>query len=131
MIPTWAWWGMISVGLCGLGWLWGRRSRPQGPAGHGPWDRSWAVYFSPNGGATHAILENIRGAQRTILVHAYVLYSTRLAGALVHATNEVSRCTCSSMPPRSCIIPPSRPSHAWRRGSRSPSMRSIHGRTIK
>ncbi|MGH8065247.1 MAG: phospholipase D family protein [Candidatus Entotheonellia bacterium] len=85
MMPAWAWWGLISLGLLALGWLCGRRSRPQGPAGHGRWDTSWAVYFSPNGGATDAILEGIRGAKRTILVQAYLLYSTRLAGALVRA----------------------------------------------
>jgi phosphatidylserine/phosphatidylglycerophosphate/cardiolipin synthase-like enzyme len=85
MMPAWAWWGLISVSLFALGWLCGRRSRPQGPAGHGLWDTSWAVYFSPNGGATDAILAAIRGARRTILVHAYLLYSTRLAGALVRA----------------------------------------------
>jgi phosphatidylserine/phosphatidylglycerophosphate/cardiolipin synthase-like enzyme len=84
-MPAWAWWGLISVGLCTLSWLWGRRSRPKGPAGHGPWESSWAVYFSPNGGATHAILEGIRGARHSILVQAYLLYSTRLAGALVRA----------------------------------------------
>jgi phosphatidylserine/phosphatidylglycerophosphate/cardiolipin synthase-like enzyme len=85
MLPAWAWWGLISIGLFAVGWLWGQRSRPQGPAGQGPWDPSWAVYFSPNGGATDAILAGIRGAKRTILVHAYLLYSTRLAGALVRA----------------------------------------------
>jgi phosphatidylserine/phosphatidylglycerophosphate/cardiolipin synthase-like enzyme len=85
MIPAWAWWGLISLGLFAVGWLWGRLSRPKGPAGHGPWDTSWAVYFSPNGGATHAILEGIRSAKRTILVQAYLLYATRLAGALVRA----------------------------------------------
>jgi phosphatidylserine/phosphatidylglycerophosphate/cardiolipin synthase-like enzyme len=85
MMPAWAWWGLISVSLLALGWLCGRRSRPQGPAGHGPWDTSWAVYFSPNGGATDAILAAIMGAKRTILVHAYLLYSTRLTGALVRA----------------------------------------------
>jgi phosphatidylserine/phosphatidylglycerophosphate/cardiolipin synthase-like enzyme len=85
MIPAWAWWGLISVGLCGLSWLWGRRSRPQRPANTGPWDTSWAVYFSPNGGARDAILEVVRSARQTILMHAYVLYSTRLAGALVRA----------------------------------------------
>jgi phosphatidylserine/phosphatidylglycerophosphate/cardiolipin synthase-like enzyme len=84
-MPSWVWWGLISVGLCGLSWLWGRLSRPQGPSGNGPGDTSWAVYFSPNGGATHAILEGIRGAKQTILVQAYLLYSTRLAGALVRA----------------------------------------------
>jgi phosphatidylserine/phosphatidylglycerophosphate/cardiolipin synthase-like enzyme len=84
-MPAWAWWGLISVGLLALGWLCGRLSQPQGPAGHGPWDMSWAVYFSPNGGATDAILDGIRSAKRTILVQAYLLYSTRLAGALVRA----------------------------------------------
>jgi hypothetical protein len=67
-MPAWAWWVLISGGLCGLCWLYGRLSRPQGPASHGPWDTSWAVYFSPNGGAAHAILNGIRSAQHTILV---------------------------------------------------------------
>jgi phosphatidylserine/phosphatidylglycerophosphate/cardiolipin synthase-like enzyme len=85
MMPAWAWWGLISSALFTVGWLSGRWSRPQEPAGNGPWDTSWAVYFSPNGGATDAILAGIRGAKRTILVQAYLLYSTRLAGALVRA----------------------------------------------
>jgi phosphatidylserine/phosphatidylglycerophosphate/cardiolipin synthase-like enzyme len=85
MMSAWAWWGLIGGGLCGLSWLYGRLSRPQAAAGTGPWDTSWAVYFSPNGGATDAILESIRGARSTILVQAYLLYSTRLAGALVRA----------------------------------------------
>jgi hypothetical protein len=85
MMPAWAWWGLIGGGLFGFGWLCGRLRRPQGPAGTGPWDMSWALYSSPNGGATPAILEGIRGAKRTSLVHAYLLYSTRLAGALVRA----------------------------------------------
>jgi phosphatidylserine/phosphatidylglycerophosphate/cardiolipin synthase-like enzyme len=85
MMPTWVWWGLIVGALCGLSWLCGRLHRPQAPAGHGPWGPSWAVYFSPNGGAAQAILDGIRGAKQTILVHAYLLYSTRLAGALVRA----------------------------------------------
>jgi phosphatidylserine/phosphatidylglycerophosphate/cardiolipin synthase-like enzyme len=84
-MPAWACWGLISIGLFAVGWLYGRLTRPQDPAGHGPWETSWAVYFSPNGGATDAILEGIRSAKQTILVHAYLLYSTRLAGALVRA----------------------------------------------
>jgi phosphatidylserine/phosphatidylglycerophosphate/cardiolipin synthase-like enzyme len=84
-MPGWAWWGLISAGLCLLSWLYGRQSRSHGPAGYGPWDTSWAVYFSPNGGAAHAILKAIRSAQHTILVQAYLLYSMRLAGALVSA----------------------------------------------
>jgi phosphatidylserine/phosphatidylglycerophosphate/cardiolipin synthase-like enzyme len=84
-MPAWAWWGLITGGLCALSWLYGRLSRPQAPARHGPWEASWAVYFSPNGGAAHAILNAIRSTQHTILVQAYLLYSTRLAGALVRA----------------------------------------------
>ena len=84
-MPAWAWWGLISGGLCVLSWLYGRLSRPHAPAGNGPWETSWAVYFSPNGGAARAILKGISSAQQTILVQAYLLYSTRLAGALVRA----------------------------------------------
>ena len=84
-MPAWAWWVLISGGLCLLSWLYGRLSRPHAPAGNGPWEASWAVYFSPNGGAAHAILNGIRSAQHTILVQAYLLHSTRLAGALVRA----------------------------------------------
>jgi phosphatidylserine/phosphatidylglycerophosphate/cardiolipin synthase-like enzyme len=88
MMPAWAWWGLISIGLFTLGWLSGRLSRPQRPAGTGPWDTSWAVYFSPNGGARDAILEVVGNARQTILVQAYLLYSTRLAGALVRAHQQ-------------------------------------------
>lgn len=84
-MPAWAWWGLISGGLCVLSWLYGRLSRPQAPAGNGPWETSWAVYFSPNGGATHAILDGIRSAKRTLLVQAHLFYSMQLARALVRA----------------------------------------------
>jgi phosphatidylserine/phosphatidylglycerophosphate/cardiolipin synthase-like enzyme len=84
-MPAWAWWGLISGGLCVLSWLYGRLSRPQAPAGNGPWETSWAVYFSPNGGATHAILDGIRSAKRTLPVQAYLFYSMQLARALVRA----------------------------------------------
>jgi phosphatidylserine/phosphatidylglycerophosphate/cardiolipin synthase-like enzyme len=84
-MPTWAGWGLIAIGLLTLGWRWGRLRRQQAPAGHGPGDTSWAVYFSPNGGAARAILEGIRSAKLTLLMQGYVLHSTRLAGALVRA----------------------------------------------
>jgi phosphatidylserine/phosphatidylglycerophosphate/cardiolipin synthase-like enzyme len=84
-MPAWAWWGLISGGLCVLSWWYGRLSRPRAPAGRGLWETSWAVYFSPNGGAAHAILKAIRNAQHTILVQAYILHSTRLAGAMARA----------------------------------------------
>jgi phosphatidylserine/phosphatidylglycerophosphate/cardiolipin synthase-like enzyme len=84
-MPAWAWWGLISGGLCFLSWMYGRLSRPRAPAGNGPWETSWAVYFSPKSGADHPIRNGIRSAQHTILVQAYLLRSTRLAGALVRA----------------------------------------------
>src|SRR5262245_5795055 len=84
-MPAWAWWGLISGVMCVFSWLYGRLSRPHAPAGAGPWETSWAVYFSPNGGAAHAIFQSISSAQQTILLQAYLLYSTRLAGALVQA----------------------------------------------
>jgi phosphatidylserine/phosphatidylglycerophosphate/cardiolipin synthase-like enzyme len=85
MMPSWAWWGLMAIGVLAVGWLCGRQRSPQEAAGHGPWDPSRVVYFSPHGGAADAILEVIRNARQTILVQAYLLYSTRLAGALVRA----------------------------------------------
>ena len=43
------------------------------------------VYFSPKGGCTQAILEEIRGAKQFILVQAYSFTSAPIAGALVEA----------------------------------------------
>jgi hypothetical protein len=54
------------AGTTASGW---RRST----AGHGRWDPSWAVYFSPHGEAMQAIIKSIRNAQGTILVQAYLL----------------------------------------------------------
>src|SRR5262245_31117543 len=85
MMPSWARWGLITGGLCVLSWVYDRFSRPPAPAGHGPWEPSWAVYFSRNGGAAHAILDGMRSAQQTILVQVHLMDSTRLAGALVRA----------------------------------------------
>ena len=43
------------------------------------------VYFSPKGGCTAAILDEIRGAKQYILVQAYSFTSAPIAGALVEA----------------------------------------------
>jgi phosphatidylserine/phosphatidylglycerophosphate/cardiolipin synthase-like enzyme len=43
------------------------------------------VYFSPNGGATQAIVQEITNAKREILVQAYSFTSTAIAEALVTA----------------------------------------------
>ena len=75
--------GLISIGL--LAWA--------GCGGGGVGHRAllatardtWGRLFQSQRRCDDAILEGIRGAKRTILVHAYLLYSTRLAGALVRA----------------------------------------------
>ena len=43
------------------------------------------VLFSPNGGCTQAIIDEINGAQREVLVQAYLLTSASIAKALVFA----------------------------------------------
>jgi phosphatidylserine/phosphatidylglycerophosphate/cardiolipin synthase-like enzyme len=43
------------------------------------------VYFSPKGGCTQAIVEEIRNAKQFILVQAYSFTSAPIAGALVEA----------------------------------------------
>jgi len=48
-------------------------------------EASTHVYFSPHGGATQAIINEIAGAKSEILVQAYSLTSTPIAKALVDA----------------------------------------------
>jgi phosphatidylserine/phosphatidylglycerophosphate/cardiolipin synthase-like enzyme len=131
-MPVWAWWGLVSGGLCLLSWLYGRLSRPQAPAGNGPWDTSWAVYFSPNGGAARAILKSIGSAQQTILVQVHLLYSMRLAGALVRAhqrgvqVHVILDANAQPHAPRS-----RRSRSSWGQGSQSPLMITMNGPTTK
>ena len=44
-----------------------------------------AVYFSPNGGATNAVIREVNAAQQQILVQAYSFTSTPIAKALIAA----------------------------------------------
>src|ERR1044072_894340 len=44
-----------------------------------------AVYFSPNGGATAAIVQALADARQTVLVQAYSFTSAPIAQALVEA----------------------------------------------
>jgi phosphatidylserine/phosphatidylglycerophosphate/cardiolipin synthase-like enzyme len=115
-----------------VGWLCERRRRPQEAAGHGRWEPSWAVYFSPQGGARNAIIEVIRNAKQTILVQAYLLYSKRLAGACVRAHQrgaQVHELLDAHAQP---YQPPSRLSHTWWRWeSIYRSMRGMHRHTIR
>lgn len=46
---------------------------------------TWQVYFSPYGGATQAIVRELRGAHKSILVQAYSFTSAPIAKALVDA----------------------------------------------
>ena len=46
------------------------------------------VYFSPKGGCTQAIVEEIRNAKQFILVQAYSFTSAPIAGALVEASRS-------------------------------------------
>ena len=44
-----------------------------------------AVYFSPNGGCTEAIVASLRAAKQSVLVQAYSFTSAPIAEALVNA----------------------------------------------
>lgn len=39
---------------------------------------AWQVYFSPRGGATDAILNQLRSAKKTVLIHAYEITSPKI-----------------------------------------------------
>jgi hypothetical protein len=117
-MPAWARWGLISGVLCVLSWLCGRLSRPHAPAGTGPWETSWAVYFSRNGGAARAILKSISSAQQTIRVQPISPIRRAWLGCWCAPTNEAYRCTLSWMPTPKHMIPRSRPSRSsWERES--------------
>ena len=50
-----------------------------------PDEPAWQVYFSPNHGATQAVVEVLKAARRTVLVQAYTFTSAAIAKALVEA----------------------------------------------
>ncbi len=56
-----------------------------GPATAKVSDGNIAVYFSPNGGCTDAIVKALDGAKSTLLVHAYSFTSAPIAKAVVDA----------------------------------------------
>ncbi len=53
-----------------------------------PHEPNWAVYFSPNGGATAAIVEELDHAKMSVRVQAYTFTSAPIAKALVAAHNR-------------------------------------------
>jgi PLD-like domain len=89
----------------GLGLAVGAAESAAGACGPRPMGHVVGRLFQSQRRGNHAILEGIRGAKRTILVHAYLLYSTRLAGGWCMPTSGASRSTSFLMPPRSRIIP--------------------------
>jgi phosphatidylserine/phosphatidylglycerophosphate/cardiolipin synthase-like enzyme len=50
-----------------------------------PDEPAWQVYFSPNYGATQAVVDALEGAKATVLVQAYSFTSAPIAKALVQA----------------------------------------------
>lgn len=55
----------------------GAQAQPASPA--------WRVYFSPNHGATQAVVDALQAAKATVLVQAYSFTSAPIAKALVEA----------------------------------------------
>lgn len=53
-----------------------------------PDEPAWQVYFSPNHGATRAVVEALNGARTTVLVQAYSFTSAPIAKALVEARDR-------------------------------------------
>jgi phosphatidylserine/phosphatidylglycerophosphate/cardiolipin synthase-like enzyme len=52
---------------------------------HEPDSHTWAVYFSPDGGATRAVVEALGRAKASVLVQAYTFTSAPIAKDLVKA----------------------------------------------
>jgi phosphatidylserine/phosphatidylglycerophosphate/cardiolipin synthase-like enzyme len=53
-----------------------------------PDEPAWQVYFSPNHGATKAVVDALEGAKSTVLVQAYSFTSAPIAKALVEARDR-------------------------------------------
>jgi phosphatidylserine/phosphatidylglycerophosphate/cardiolipin synthase-like enzyme len=49
---------------------------------------SWSVYFSPQGGCTEAIIKELDGAKKEILIQSYSFQSAPLVKALLNARNR-------------------------------------------
>src|SRR5215468_1939641 len=49
---------------------------------------SIAVYFSPNGGCTDAVVREVDAAKRSIRIQAYTFTSTRIAKAVMNAVKR-------------------------------------------
>ncbi|MHB0936926.1 MAG: phospholipase D family nuclease [Armatimonadota bacterium] len=74
---------LISLALGLSTYLVVKAPRKDGAPLHGA--TSWQVYFSPDGGCTQAIIDELNGARYTVLVQAYSFTSAPIAKALVAA----------------------------------------------
>lgn len=70
--------GAVVLGVAQSEWI------PRGSSASGE-VRDWAVYFSPRGGATQAIVDAIGGARQSVRVQAYSFTSKPIAAALLAA----------------------------------------------
>jgi len=81
-------WSRLSCGL--LSFLLYACSTPAPPVSAGPLASEVVqVFFSPNGGATEAVVHELANAKTEILVQAYSFTSAPIAKALVDAHNEI------------------------------------------
>ena len=78
-----------------------------------------AVYFSPNGGATDAVVREVSAAQQQILVQAYSFTSAPIAKALVEAHKRGVKilAVLDKSKERSCTCQPLARRHAIAAGS--------------
>lgn len=70
---------VLALWLAGGGWM---QAAEPAPA------RNWAVYFSPRGGCTEAVVAALDQAKSTVIVQAYSFTSAPIAKALVDAARR-------------------------------------------
>jgi phosphatidylserine/phosphatidylglycerophosphate/cardiolipin synthase-like enzyme len=70
---------VLAIWLAGGGWV---QAAEPAPA------RNWAVYFSPRGGCTEAVVAALGQAKNTVIVQAYSFTSAPIAKALVDASRR-------------------------------------------
>jgi phosphatidylserine/phosphatidylglycerophosphate/cardiolipin synthase-like enzyme len=79
-------WGLVGLGAYGL---WNRHSVAVGPGGKKP---QIDVLFSPDGGCTDRIIEEIENAKKRVLVQAYFFTSKPIAEAMCDAQKRGVDC---------------------------------------
>jgi phosphatidylserine/phosphatidylglycerophosphate/cardiolipin synthase-like enzyme len=80
----------VAVIVCAVTCLALAQRRPTAPERHAPaaTEDNIAVYFSPKGGCTEAIVDELKAAKKTIDFQAYSFTSTDIAKALADANER-------------------------------------------